>query len=76
MVNYALPVIVAVIAVVAVLGWVSISNYFQEAAAAHITGSSEAKVNLSGSHCTATNPCKPVCGNHVCAPGEVPQPPK
>ncbi len=75
MTNYTLPVLAIVISVVAVLGWISISNYIQEAAAAHSTGSSEAKVSLSGLHCTATNPCKPVCGDHVCAVGEMPKPP-
>lgn len=33
-------------------------------------------VNYSHPICTTTYPCHPVCGNHICAPGEKPQPPK
>ena len=25
-----------------------------------------------GTPCTASQPCAPICGNHICAPGEVP----
>jgi hypothetical protein len=27
--------------------------------------------STNGQHCTTSNPCKNICGNHVCAPGEV-----
>ncbi|MFZ0183924.1 MAG: hypothetical protein WBV92_08240 [Nitrosotalea sp.] len=75
MANYSLSIIAIVIAVVAVIGWISISSYTQEAAATNITSSSEAKVSLTGLHCTASMPCHLICGNHMCAPGEVPKPP-
>ncbi len=75
MINYSLPVITIVIVVVAVIGWISMSSYTQEAAATHLLGSSEAKASLTGLHCTASMPCHLICGNHMCAPGEVPTPP-
>ena len=27
--------------------------------------------SLNDQHCTTSNPCEKICGNHVCAPGEV-----
>ena len=26
---------------------------------------------IQDQHCTASNPCQKICGNHVCAPGEI-----
>lgn len=32
-------------------------------------------IDYSHQICTASEPCKQICGDHVCAPGEKPQPP-
>jgi hypothetical protein len=31
-----------------------------------------ARTDYSDEHCTASHPCKPVCADHVCKPGETP----
>ncbi|MDE1829767.1 MAG: hypothetical protein KGI25_05545 [Thaumarchaeota archaeon] len=36
------------------------------------TGSSQSDVDYLHPHCTTTYPCQPVCGDHVCKPGEKP----
>ena len=37
-------------------------------------GGSTTNVDYIHQHCTATHPCEPVCGDHVCKPGERPSP--
>ena len=55
--------IFGLLAIIAILG----------AASEVSTMTASAQSTLSGRHCTAYQPCVQICGDHVCAPGELAQ---
>ena len=55
--------IFGILAIIAILG----------AASEVSTMTASAQSTLTGRHCTASQPCVQICGDHVCAPGELAQ---